>query len=179
MLAIGEARPLWVTWPMRVVSVIGSGAVETPLGLLMSLRLARIRRRKEAFGYASAVLSGWAVYALAKVAFHRARPRVIPRLMAGAGWFSFPSGHATLAPLVFGLGVLIWAAPRPPRTRAALLAAAGVLSVLIAASRVYLGMHWPSDALGGLLLGTAWSALWVAWWDRRREGDRPVPPVSS
>jgi undecaprenyl-diphosphatase len=167
MLAIGEARPLWVTRLMQVASVLGSGTVEIPLGLLLSFRLARIRRRTESAGYASAVLSGWALYALAKVVFHRARPHVIPRLMYGAGWYSFPSGHASLAPLVFGLGALIWAAPWPRRTRAALLAAAAALSVLIAYSRVYLGMHWPTDALGGLLLGTGWSALWVAWWDRR------------
>jgi undecaprenyl-diphosphatase len=120
------------------------------------------------------VLSGWALYALAKLAFHRGRPRVIPRLMHGAGWYSFPSGHATLAPLVFGLGVLIWAAPWPRRTRAALLAAAAALSVLIAYSRVYLGMHWPTDALGGLLLGTGWSALWRAWWDRHDGEVRPI-----
>jgi undecaprenyl-diphosphatase len=75
---------------------------------------------------------------------------------------------------VFGLGVLIWAAPWPRRTRAALLAAAAALSVLIAYSRVYLGMHWPTDALGGLLLGTGWSALWVAWWDRRNGKVRPI-----
>jgi undecaprenyl-diphosphatase len=166
MLAIGESRPLWLTRIMRVASVAGSGAAEVPLGLLLSLWLARIRRRTESAGYASAVLSGWALYALAKPAFHRVRPHVIPRLMRGAGWYSFPSGHAMLAPLVFGLGALIWAAPWPRRTRAALLAAAA-LSLLIAYSRVYLGMHWPTDALGGLLLGTGWSALWVAWWDRR------------
>jgi undecaprenyl-diphosphatase len=174
MLAIGEARPLWVTRIMQVASVVGSGAVEIPLGLLLSVRLARIRRRAESAGYASAVLSGWALYALAKLVFHRARPRVISRLMHGAGWYSFPSGHATLAPLVFGLGVLIWAAPWPRRTRAALLAAAAALSLLIASSRVYLGMHWPTDALGGLLLGTGWSALWVAWWDRRDGKVRPI-----
>jgi undecaprenyl-diphosphatase len=174
MLAIGESRPLWLTRLMQLASVVGSGTVEIPLGLLLSFRLARIRRRRESAGYASAVLSGWALYALAKLVFHRARPRVIPRLMHGAGWYSFPSGHATLAPLVFGLGVLIWAAPWPRRTRAALLAAAAALSVLIAYSRVYLGMHWPTDALGGLLLGTGWSALWVAWWDRRNGKVRPI-----
>ena len=148
------------------MSVIGSGALEIPLGLLLSFRLSRVRRRRESVGYASAVLSGWAVSAIAKVLFRRARPRVIPRLMRGAGWYSFPSGHATLAPLVFGLGALIWASPWPARTRAALLAAAALLSILIAYSRVYLGAHWPSDAIGGLLLGTAWAAGWVWWWER-------------
>ena len=166
MLAIAAHRPPGVTQCMRIVSVIGAGWVEIPLGLLLSWSLARVRRRKESAGYAAAVLSGWAVSAIAKVLFRRARPRVIPRLMRGAGWYSFPSGHATLAPLVFGLGALIWASPWPLRARAALLAAAAALSILIACSRVYLGAHWPSDALGGLLLGTGWAALWVWRWER-------------
>jgi membrane-associated phospholipid phosphatase len=172
MLAIGADRPLWLTRVLQGVSVIGSGAVEIPLGLLLSFHLARIRRRGESVGYASAVLSGWALYGLAKVAFRRARPTVIPRLMRGAGWYSFPSGHATLAPLVFCLGALIWASPWSVRVRAALVAAAAALSILIAYSRVYLGMHWPTDAVGGLLLGTAWAAVWVWWWERRGRLDR-------
>ncbi len=168
MLAVGESRPLWATRILRVVSVAGSGAVEIPLGLLLSFRLASIRRRRESAGYAVAVLSGWALYAVAKLTFRRERPHVIPRLMSGAGWYSFPSGHASLAPLVFGLGALIWAAPWPRRDRAALLAAAAALSALIAFSRMYLGMHWATDAVGGLLLGTGWAAAWVWWWERRR-----------
>lgn len=166
MLAIGAHRPAGLTRFMQAVSVIGAGWVEIPLGLLLSARLAGLRRRKESAGYAAAVLSGWAVSAAAKALFRRARPRVIPRLMRGAGWYSFPSGHATLAPLVFGLGALIWASPWPPPVRAALLTAAAVLSILIAYSRVYLGAHWPSDAIGGLLLGTGWAALWVWRWER-------------
>lgn len=172
MLALGTARPDWLTPLMRVASVMGSGAIEIPLGLLLSFRLASIRRRTESAGYASAVLSGWALYAVLKLVFQRERPRLIPRLMRGAGWYAFPSGHATLAPLVFGLGALIWSAPWARRRRITLLAGAGALSILIAFSRVYLGMHWPSDALGGLLLGTGWAGLWLWWWERTGRQDR-------
>jgi undecaprenyl-diphosphatase len=124
-----------------------------------------IRRRSEAAGYAAATLSGWALYGIAKWMFRRARPRVIPRL-SDAGWFSFPSGHATMAPLVFGLGLLIWSSPRPRGIRVTLLVLAGAASLLIAVSRVYLGVHWPSDVVGGLFLGTGWAAMWVWWWER-------------
>ena len=166
MLALARHRPDWCTRVMRVASILGSGAVEIPLALLLSLRLALIRRRSEAVGYAAAALSGWALYGLLKFLFRRARPRVIPRLMRGGGWFAFPSGHASLAPLVFGLGALIWSAPWPRTARLAVLTAAALLSVLIGFSRVYLGLHWPSDVVGGLLLGTGWAALWVWWWER-------------
>ena len=168
LLAVSRSRPTWATWIMRAASVAGSGAVEIPLALLLSLRLSMMRRRPESIGFASAVLSGWAVYGLAKLVVGRARPHVIPRLMRGAGWYSFPSGHSTLAPLVFGLGALIWSAPWPRRSRIALLGAAAVLSLLVGFSRVYLGLHWPTDVAGGLVLGIGWAALWVWWWERPR-----------
>jgi undecaprenyl-diphosphatase len=172
MLALEPYRAPWCTGILRLASTAGSGAVEIPLALLLSFRLAVTRRRSEAAGYAGATLSGWALYGLLKFLFQRARPRVIPRLMRGGGWYAFPSGHASLAPLVFGLGVLIWAAPWRRELRLGLLAAAVAVSLLIAFSRVYLGLHWPSDALGGLLLGTGWAALWVWWWERA--GQRPA-----
>jgi undecaprenyl-diphosphatase len=177
MLAVARDRPPWATALLQAASVLGSGVVEIPLALGLSLRLAMIRRRTEAAGYAAATLSGWALYGVAKFAFHRARPRVIPRLMSGAGWYAFPSGHATLAPLVFGLGALIWSAPWPRRARVALLAASALLSVVIGFSRVYLGLHWPSDVIGGLLLGTGWASLWAWWWERaaQRAPAEPLP----
>src|SRR5690242_7102580 len=165
MLALGRARRDWATPLLQVVSMLGKGEVEVPIALLLSLRLSMIRRRSEAAGYAAATLSGWALYGVAKWIFRRARPRVIPRL-SDAGWFSFPSGHATMAPLVFGLGLLIWSSPRPRGVRIALLILAGAIALLIAFARVYLGVHWPSDVVGGLLLGTGWAALWVWWWER-------------
>ncbi|HET8833638.1 MAG TPA: phosphatase PAP2 family protein [Gemmatimonadales bacterium] len=176
MLGVEQLRSPGLTAVMQSLSAIGAGEVEIPIALLLSLRLSLIRRRPEAAGYAAATLSGWAAYGVAKWIFERPRPRVIPRIAgAGGGWYSFPSGHATMAPLVFGLGVLIWSAPWPRATRVALLLLAAVCSLLIGFSRVYLGVHWPTDALAGLLLGTGWAAMWVWWWERA-ELRRP-PPV--
>ena len=173
MLAAGGLRSAGATAVMQSFSAVGAGEIEIPLALLLSLRLAMIRRRTEAAGYAAATLSGWAIYGIAKWVFRRPRPRVIARL-SGAGWFSFPSGHATMAPLVFGLGVLIWSAPWARGTRVALLLVAAVFSLLIAFSRVYLGAHWPTDVLGGLLLGAGWAAMWVWWWERAELAQRPA-----
>jgi undecaprenyl-diphosphatase len=177
MRAVGRARRDWLTGIMRIASVVGSGAVEIPLALLLSYRLARARRRREASRYAAAVLSGWALYALAKYAFGRARPKVIPRLMHGEGWYSFPSGHSMLAPLVYGLFAHIWSAGWSRRARLGLLLAAAALALLLASSRVYLGMHWPTDAVGGLLLGTGWAAAAV-WWSERGAWRAAAPPLT-
>jgi undecaprenyl-diphosphatase len=172
MVAVGGLRTDRLTLFMQSLSAVGAGEIEIPLALLLSLRLSLIRRRAEAAGYAAATLSGWAMYGVAKWVFQRPRPRVISRL-SGTGWFSFPSGHATMAPLVFGLGVLIWSAPWARGTRIALLLVAAACSLLIAFSRVYLGVHWPSDVLAGLLLGSGWAAMWVWWWERAELVRRP------
>ncbi len=169
MLALaGERQPL-LTWCMKLLSVAGSGLVEIPLAFLLLFGLSRRGEKARAWWYAATVLSGWALYALAKLAVHRPRPHVITRLMHGAGWYSYPSGHSMLAPLVFGLGIIAWTAPWPSEiARRAARVAAAVLAMGIVVSRVYLGAHYPTDVIGGLLLGTAWSALGLLWWERRR-----------
>jgi undecaprenyl-diphosphatase len=170
MLALADWREPWLSWWMRLLSVAGSGLIEIPLALLLVLGLAVRKRKAEAYWYTAAVLSGWALYGLTKLAVQRPRPHVIPRLMHGAGWYSYPSGHSMLAPLVFGLGIIVWAAPWPsPALRRTALTLAALLALGIGFSRVYVGVHYPSDVLGGLLLGTSWSALALLWWERRRE----------
>jgi undecaprenyl-diphosphatase len=173
MLTLAAGREPWLTWWMKLLSVAGSGLIEIPLALLLIFGLAVRKRKAEAWWYTAAALSGWALYALAKLAVHRPRPHVIPRLMHGAGWYSYPSGHSMLAPIIFGLGIIVWAAPWPsPALRRAALALAALLALGIGFSRVYVGAHYPSDVVGGLLLGTAWSALALLWWERVRGATR-------
>jgi undecaprenyl-diphosphatase len=162
MLRLARGRRDWLTDLMKTLTIAGSGLVEFPLAILLLAGLLLRRRRREARWYAVAVLSGWALYALAKLSVHRARPHVVPRLMHGGGWYSYPSGHAMLAPLVFGLGVIAWTAPWPAAAvRRVALAVAALTALGVGLSRVYLGLHYPTDVIGGLLLGTAWSCLWL------------------
>jgi undecaprenyl-diphosphatase len=170
MLELAAGREPGLTWWMRLLSIAGSGLIEIPVALLLIFGLIVRRRKAEAWWYTAAALSGWALYALAKLAAQRPRPHIIPRLMHGAGWYSYPSGHAMLAPIIFGLGIIVWAAPWPsPALRRAALVLAALLALGIGFSRVYVGVHYPSDVVGGLLLGTAWSALALLWWKRLRE----------
>lgn len=168
MLKLAAERGPGLTLCMKLLSVIGSGLVEFPVALLLIAALLARGQKAQARWYAGAVLSGWALYALAKLAVRRHRPHIISHLMHGAGWYSYPSGHSMLAPLVFGLGAIAWATPwRSPAARLVTLALAALLALAIGVSRVYLGSHYPSDVIGGLLLGSAWSALSILWWERR------------
>ncbi|MEO8090290.1 MAG: phosphatase PAP2 family protein [Gemmatimonadales bacterium] len=168
MLRLATERRPGLTVGMKLLSVTGSGLVEFPVAFLLIGGLLARGRKPQAGWYAGAVLSGWVLYALAKLAAHRHRPHVISHLMHGAGWYSYPSGHSMLAPLIFGLGAIAWSTPwRSPEARLGTLALAALLALAIGVSRVYLGSHYPSDVIGGLLLGTGWSALSVLWWERR------------
>jgi undecaprenyl-diphosphatase len=173
MLDLAAWRAPWLTWLMRQLSVAGSGLIEIPLALLLIFGLTVRKRKAEAWWYTAATLSGWALYALAKVAVHRPRPHVISRLMHGGGWYSYPSGHSMLAPIIFGLGIIVWAAPWvSPALRRGALALAALLALGIGFSRVYVGAHYPTDVVGGLLLGTAWSALALLCWEKVRAATR-------
>jgi undecaprenyl-diphosphatase len=158
---------------MHLASIIGGGTVAIPSALLFVWLLWRRRRKDDARAYAIIALSGWALYGVAKFSIRRARPHVIPYLYHGAGWYSYPSGHSTLAPIVFGLAAVLWSAPwKSSRRRWALTAGATLIALTIAFSRVYIGVHYPSDVAGGLLLGISWSAFWFWWWGTAVGGER-------
>jgi undecaprenyl-diphosphatase len=95
---------------------------------------------------------------------------------------SFPSGHAMLSAVVYlTLAVLIARFAERRRVKAYALAAGVALTLLVGASRVFLGVHWPSDVLAGWSLGAAWA---LAWWllalaFERRNGGRGAKPSPS
>ncbi|MDO9165946.1 MAG: phosphatase PAP2 family protein [Rhodoferax sp.] len=105
-----------------------------------------------------------------KVALHRPRPGA---LHAGVAQFSFPSGHATLSLVVYGFLAFLLCVQASRRLRVFIVSAVVLLIGLVAWSRLYLGVHWMSDVVGGLSFGTAWiAALAVAYLYQRREVPR-------
>ena len=167
--AVGSWRTPALTSAMRAAEFVGDGKVEIPLALLVCALLWIRGRSIGAWRYFGVCLSAEALYLLAKLAFHRQRPTVIPHLGQG-GWYSFPSGHAMLAPVIWGLGLVLLA--QLVNARAARIAswiAAVTICATIAACRVYLGVHYPSDVLGGICLGMAW-VLW--WWNALHDQGR-------
>jgi undecaprenyl-diphosphatase len=102
--------------------------------------------------------------------FERPRPDLVPHAVQ-VYTMSFPSGHAMLSAATYlTLGALLARVQPRPWVRLYLLAVAVALTLLIGASRVYLGVHWPTDVLAGWSAGAAWAMLcWtVALWLQRR-----------
>src|SRR6266850_206017 len=127
-----------------IVAVVALVLYSILTALLFVGLLWRRRRKDDARAYAIIALSGWALYGVAKLSVERARPHVIPYLYHGAGWYSYPSGHSTLAPMVFGLAAVLWSANwKSSGRRLALVAVASLLALTIAFSRVYIGVHYP------------------------------------
>jgi undecaprenyl-diphosphatase len=97
---------------------------------------------------------------VAQNAICRTRPPQASALIPLPKTFAFPSGHSITATLLYGLiGFLLWQALREPWQRVLAVVACGALIVAIGLSRIYLGVHWPSDVLAGWLLGGAWVSL--------------------
>ncbi|MFC3123531.1 phosphatase PAP2 family protein [Pseudoroseomonas globiformis] len=164
--------PFWLEIMMRDYTALGSHAVLILAGLLALGYIAFLRK------WASAVLlvvsfgGGMAINGLLKQGFDRPRPDLVAHL-AEVHTASFPSGHAMLSATCYlVLGTLLAGVARPRRLKAYVMAAAVGLTVIIGVSRVYLGVHWPTDVLAGWALGAAWAmACWLGLrlWVNRKE----------
>ena len=140
----------------RVVSDVGSPATMFVIGAIAALRLWR-RARLHALTWVGAIGGGGVLDQVLKFSVHRSRPVGSVRYLH-IDSFSFPSGHAMLATLGFGM-LAVTARRALGRHAAAGYAAAAVGVLAVAASRLYLGVHFPTDVLGGMLAGGAWLAL--------------------
>jgi undecaprenyl-diphosphatase len=111
----------------------------------------------------AATLGGTAISEGLKVGFSRPRPDLVAHAVDVTS-MSFPSGHAMLSAVTYlTLGALLARTQPQRRLRAYILGAAVLLTFLIGASRIYLGVHWPTDVLAGWCLGAAWALLcWFA-----------------
>jgi len=153
--------PGWLRRFLTDVTALGGGSVLT-LVVLGTVGLLAVRRQWALAGLTlAACWSGGRVVALLKDHVGRARPDVVPHLIQ-VREMSFPSGHAASSAVVYlTLAVLATQGVREPAVRGYLVGAAVALVGLIGFSRVYLGVHWPSDVAAGWSFGTLWA---LAWW---------------
>ena len=154
--------PAWFEEAVRDLTALGSPlvlsmAVLTVVGFLLFMR----HWRAAIFTFAASV-SGQLVSHLLKEAFSRPRPDLIPHEVA-VFTHSFPSGHAMMSAVVY-LTLASLAARLMHRRQQKLyvMFVAIVFTTLIGVSRVYLGVHWPSDVLAGWMIGASWAlACWL------------------
>jgi membrane-associated phospholipid phosphatase len=151
--------------PMWTLTWLGQFDRLATLTVLAVVLLVALKRRREAIYVATCAVGSCILCAFLKSFFQRERPDVAFKYMiAMPSSFSFPSGHAMGSMGVLGaLVVVVFAvrAPRVARVVASLLGAATVFGVAI--SRVYFGVHYPSDVIGGQLAGAAWVAAVTGW----------------
>lgn len=171
-----------LTRVMWVATVSGDAAVMTVWTVLAVVLLWAWGRRRPAVVLAALMLLDPVLAGVLKTVFARPRPPVAQMLVALPSDLGFPSGHALAALLFYGLLALFAVMGTGPAWRKA-LAVAGALTVafLVGVSRVYLGVHFPSDVVAGWIaacvpVAVGWGAL--ALWARLR-GPEPQPAFSA
>ncbi|WP_299560810.1 phosphatase PAP2 family protein [Enterovirga sp.] len=178
--------PSWLEESARDITGLGGHVV---LGLITCSALLYLRmtgRSRAALLVLASIGGGMVLSALLKLGFDRPRPDLVPH---GARVYtaSFPSGHAMLSAATYlTLGALLARVHAGRGMKLFFLGIAIALTILIGVSRVYLGVHWPSDVLAGWCGGAAWAALcWYVALLLQREGEvegerrAPSPPSPS
>jgi undecaprenyl-diphosphatase len=165
--------PLWLESAVRDITSLGSTVVLALVTVSVIVYLLLIRRAASALFVFVAIAGGQALASLLKFGVDRPRPELVSHLVA-VHTPSFPSGHAMVSAVTYlTLGALA-ARFLPGRiTKAYVICLAAGITLLVGMSRLYLGVHWPSDVFGGWCAGFAWAMLcWLAahWLQGRKGG---------
>jgi undecaprenyl-diphosphatase len=159
------SRPIGPRWLVGValdITALGSGTVLGLVVLAVSGFLLLQGRWRLGLVVCASSLGGWVITGALKQVFQRPRPDVVPHLRE-VYTASFPSGHALTSAVVYlTLGALLMRIAERRLTKFYCMAAAMTVTFFIGASRVYLGVHYPTDVVAGWLLGFSWALLcWI------------------
>lgn len=147
----------------NAISELASPDTMAVLGVVVAVVLWGQGRRTACIAWGAAFVGGTVVQHIVKAAVHRSRPEYGAPFLSDQS-FSFPSGHAMAS--IVGMGMLLYVLGRfwhPGRAwRLGSITAGIAVVVLVGVSRIYLGVHYPSDVLGGYAAGAAWMAVCVS-----------------
>jgi membrane-associated phospholipid phosphatase len=147
-----------MTLTMLWITSLGNWKFVVPLAILVSILCWLSRKRKTITPFIIALIGTEITVELLKILIRRPRPIGASFLETS---YSFPSGHAAISVALYGfIAFLLWKRSKSQLKRGMILAVALLLMLFIGFSRVYLGVHFPTDVLGGYMVGAAW--LWVA-----------------
>ncbi len=161
--------PQWLIASMQGISWIGGGAQRYIMVLLLTLALWRWWGWGAGLAMGLGSLLSSVASDVMKIYFDRLRPDLVPHLDQ-VGSAAYPSGHATSAAVVYLLFILLASKARHPAWQAAAFA----LIILTGLSRIMLGVHWPSDVVGGWMLGTAFALTTYAVIARNQENKQSL-----
>ncbi len=141
------------------ISALGDATTIIGLALIIALVFLIRRRYAYAVGLTVSVATSSIVTVLLKEIVHRPRPPA-PLFAYHETWWSFPSGHAALSFAFYGfLALLVWRSAASKTTRIATIIGISVLILLIGFTRLYLGVHYPSDVIAGFVVGAI--SIWL------------------
>ena len=169
---IHSLLPAWLETPMVALTTLGYYSVVTVLLAIAVYFFYRAGSKPEALLLPVCSLGSMLLATALKNLDHRTRPHIF-RLPGyhGPSSYAFPSGHATIAVGFWGVLVLLMASRLEGWRRWGVAVLGVLLVLLIGFSRLFLGVHYPSDVLGGYLLGTSWAAAvgaaFALWCSRR------------
>lgn len=174
--------PRWLQLAMIDVTALGGVSVLTLLTAASIGYLLAARRKAHALFLLASTVGGALVGTLLKYAFVRPRPEIVSHLVA-VDSLSFPSGHALNSAVIYlTLGALLARSEARPAIRIYIVLVAITLTLMIGVSRVFLGVHYPSDVLGGWCAGAAWAAACSSIariLQKRRALEAPGPAMSD
>jgi undecaprenyl-diphosphatase len=178
-----EHRSAWLTGPAIAVTdacgPVGTLALALVIGIVLSRRAASVMPAIILIGTVGAAAAASTV---TKTLVGRERPPLVTQVLLETD-HSFPSGHVTGAMALFGMAAVMLGFGRPAARRWALLLLAGFLTMLVAATRLYLGEHWLTDVVGGALLGgtavSAGSTVYISWMSRSGVIDHSQRPAEA
>lgn len=153
--------PGWLAQVARSTTFLGDSVFLVLVVFAVSFFLIAKKAYFYAFLFSVLSMSGFWIISLLKNFFDRPRPLIVEYLSVPNS-ASFPSGHAANSTIVYVLIALALFDIIPGKyTRFCLISGALILAALIGISRVALGVHWPSDVLGGWIIGLSWCCLWL------------------
>ncbi len=153
------AGPFWLKKFFIDITAFGDVTALTIITTLSFLYLLLKRHSSDALRFVITIITGDALLTILKLTFARPRPQIVPHLVDVSS-FSFPSGHATMSAAVyFSLAVLISSFNRQKSITNFAYVSSAVLVSVIGFSRLYLGVHYPTDVIAGWITGIAWVIL--------------------
>ena len=159
----------------RDITALGGVVVVGLLTVVTSGFLALDGKKRMALFVCGSLVSGFIASTILKDLFVRPRPDLVPRAAYASG-ASFPSGHSMMSAITYlTLGALLARSQERKRLKAYFFLVAVLLTCMVGVSRVYLGVHWPTDVLAGWVAGAVWALLcWLAarWLQSRRAIER-------